>query len=139
MAKRTGGDIVVRALADEGIPFAFGIPGTHNIELDDSLAEAYGTLGNVRFVHDWDLQAAESAFRRSIELDPNYALALAHLAWASEERLTRAWGDYGIDDDFVIMARTDAHAVEGQQAALDRAAAYVSVSQRFFINRSSSI
>lgn len=29
------------------------------------------------------------------------------------------------DDKFVIMARTDAHAVEGQQAALDRAAAYV--------------
>ena len=28
------------------------------------------------------------------------------------------------DDQFVIMARTDAHAVEGQQAALDRAAAY---------------
>jgi methylisocitrate lyase len=29
------------------------------------------------------------------------------------------------DDKFTIMARTDAHAVEGQQAALDRAAAYV--------------
>jgi len=29
------------------------------------------------------------------------------------------------DDRFVIMARTDAHAVEGQQAAIDRAAAYV--------------
>ena len=29
------------------------------------------------------------------------------------------------DDRFVIMARTDAHAVEGQQAALERAAAYV--------------
>jgi methylisocitrate lyase len=29
------------------------------------------------------------------------------------------------DDDFVVMARTDAHAVEGQQAALDRADAYV--------------
>ena len=29
------------------------------------------------------------------------------------------------DASFVIMARTDAHAVEGQQAALDRAAAYV--------------
>ena len=29
------------------------------------------------------------------------------------------------DDRFAIMARTDAHAVEGQQAALDRAAAYV--------------
>ena len=29
------------------------------------------------------------------------------------------------DSDFVIMARTDAHAVEGQQAALDRAMKYV--------------
>ncbi len=29
------------------------------------------------------------------------------------------------DHHFVIMARTDAHAVEGQQAAVDRAAAYV--------------
>ena len=29
------------------------------------------------------------------------------------------------DDRFVIMARTDAHAVEGQRAAIDRAAAYV--------------
>ena len=29
------------------------------------------------------------------------------------------------DPKFVIMARTDAHAVEGQQAALDRAASYV--------------
>jgi methylisocitrate lyase len=29
------------------------------------------------------------------------------------------------DPEFVVMARTDAHAVEGQQAAVDRAAAYV--------------
>ncbi len=29
------------------------------------------------------------------------------------------------DDNFIIMARTDAHAVEGQQSALDRSAAYV--------------
>jgi methylisocitrate lyase len=29
------------------------------------------------------------------------------------------------DDEFVVMARTDAHAVEGQQQALDRSAAYV--------------
>jgi methylisocitrate lyase len=33
--------------------------------------------------------------------------------------------DGRIDDGFVIMARTDAHAVEGQQAAIDRAGAYV--------------
>ena len=37
----------------------------------------------------------------------------------------KAAADGRINDDFVIMARTDAHAVEGQQAALDRAAAYV--------------
>jgi acetolactate synthase-1/2/3 large subunit len=34
----TGGAIARRALEDEGIPFAFGIPGTHNIELYDVLA-----------------------------------------------------------------------------------------------------
>ena len=33
----TGSDMVVRGLEDEGIAFAFGIPGTHNIELYDSL------------------------------------------------------------------------------------------------------
>jgi methylisocitrate lyase len=37
----------------------------------------------------------------------------------------RAAVDGRIDQQFVIMARTDAHAVEGQQAALDRARAYV--------------
>ncbi|MDH4125474.1 MAG: methylisocitrate lyase [Gammaproteobacteria bacterium] len=37
----------------------------------------------------------------------------------------RAAVDSRSDADFAIMARTDAHAVEGQQAALDRAAAYV--------------
>lgn len=37
----------------------------------------------------------------------------------------RAAVDGRRDEKFVIMARTDANAVEGQQAALDRAAAYV--------------
>ena len=38
--KMTGGQIVVRALEDEDIPFTFGIPGTHNIELYDALASS---------------------------------------------------------------------------------------------------
>ena len=50
----TGGRIVARALADEGIPFAFGIPGTHNIELYDALAEQAG----VRTVLVTDEQSA---------------------------------------------------------------------------------
>jgi len=37
----------------------------------------------------------------------------------------RAGVDGRQDESFVIMARTDAHAVEGQQAAIDRACAYV--------------
>ena len=36
----------------------------------------------------------------------------------------KAAADGRIDEQFVIMARTDAHAVEGQQAAIDRAVAY---------------
>jgi acetolactate synthase-1/2/3 large subunit len=35
-----GARAVVRALEDEGVPFTFGIPGTHNIELYDALAES---------------------------------------------------------------------------------------------------
>ena len=35
-----GGRLVVRALEDEGIELAFGIPGTHNIELYDALAKS---------------------------------------------------------------------------------------------------
>jgi len=38
--RMTGARLVVRALEDEGIPFTFGIPGTHNIELYDALAES---------------------------------------------------------------------------------------------------
>src|SRR5919202_1595312 len=38
--KLSGAQIVVRALEDEGIALAFGIPGTHNIELYDALAES---------------------------------------------------------------------------------------------------
>lgn len=40
MPKLSGGDIVVRALEDERIPFTFGIPGTHNIELYDALSRS---------------------------------------------------------------------------------------------------
>lgn len=45
----------------------------------------------------------------------------------AEEMIDRikAAVDGRTDPSFVIMARTDAHAVEGQQAAVDRAAAYV--------------
>ncbi len=52
--KLTGGQIVVRALEDEEIGFAFGIPGTHNIGLYDALAES----ARVRTVLVTDEQSA---------------------------------------------------------------------------------
>jgi len=40
--KLRGSILVARALADEGVAFTFGIPGTHNIELYDALEQQDG-------------------------------------------------------------------------------------------------
>ena len=45
------------------------------IELDDQLAEAQASLAYATFLYDWDWSGAESRFRRSIELNPNYSTA----------------------------------------------------------------
>jgi serine/threonine-protein kinase len=44
------------------------------LELDDTLAEAHASLAVVSDFYDWDWAGAESEFKRSIELKPNYAL-----------------------------------------------------------------
>jgi tetratricopeptide (TPR) repeat protein len=45
------------------------------VELDDGLAEAHTSLGLIAQIYDWDWQRAELAYRRAIQLDPNYATA----------------------------------------------------------------
>jgi serine/threonine-protein kinase len=45
------------------------------IEIDDGLAEAWASLGAVRWWFDWDWEGAEEAYRRAIALNPNYATA----------------------------------------------------------------
>src|SRR6266508_832288 len=45
------------------------------LELDDTLAEAHSSLGNVKHLYDWDFAGAEREFKRAIELDPNYTSA----------------------------------------------------------------
>jgi eukaryotic-like serine/threonine-protein kinase len=45
------------------------------IELDDTLAEAHISLGNVRFQSEFDWRGAEKEFRRAIQLNPNSAEA----------------------------------------------------------------
>ena len=61
----SGAELVVRALEDEGIRLAFGIPGTHNIELYDELA----TSDKVRPILVTDEQSAsfmaDAAWRAS--------------------------------------------------------------------------
>ncbi|HJQ40701.1 MAG TPA: protein kinase [Thermoanaerobaculia bacterium] len=45
------------------------------LELDEGLAEAWASMGAVRWWFDWDWSGAEQAYRRAIELNPNYATA----------------------------------------------------------------
>src|SRR5262249_39079085 len=55
---------------------------TKALQLDDSLADAHASMGNILHNFDWDWAAAEGQFKRAIELNPNYAMAhhlYAHL------------------------------------------------------------
>jgi serine/threonine-protein kinase len=50
------------------------------LELDDKLAEAHASFGQVARYYDYDLAIAERQYRRAIELNPNYATAHQWLA-----------------------------------------------------------
>src|SRR5580692_6990884 len=45
------------------------------LELDESLAEAHASLALIRENYDYDWPGSEKEFRRSLELDPQYAIA----------------------------------------------------------------
>jgi TolB-like protein/Tfp pilus assembly protein PilF len=45
------------------------------LELDDTMAEAYASLADVKFFYDWDWKGAEREYKRAIELNPSYAIA----------------------------------------------------------------
>jgi TolB-like protein/Tfp pilus assembly protein PilF len=50
------------------------------VELDPNLAEGWTALGFSSFWFDWDWPAAESNFKRALEIDPKSALAHAYYA-----------------------------------------------------------
>ena len=50
------------------------------LELDDKLAEAHASFGQVARYYDYDLAIAERQYRRAIDLNPNYATAHQWLA-----------------------------------------------------------
>jgi acetolactate synthase-1/2/3 large subunit len=60
--KKTGAELVVKALEDEGVALAFGIPGTHNIEL-------------------WDALASSDSIRSVLVTDEQSASFMADAAW----------------------------------------------------------
>jgi tetratricopeptide (TPR) repeat protein len=43
------------------------------VELDDTLAEAHGSLALIKSSYDWDWSGADNEIRRAIELNPGYA------------------------------------------------------------------
>ncbi|UCC81899.1 MAG: protein kinase [Gemmatimonadota bacterium] len=48
------------------------------LTLDSTLAEVQYAVAMVRFWHEWDWEGGEAAFRRAIEINPNYAEARAY-------------------------------------------------------------
>ena len=63
------------------------------LEIDDTLAEAWSTLAYVKFIYDWDFEGSDRGFRRSFELNPNYATARF---WHGECLLYRGRFEEGI-------------------------------------------
>ena len=45
------------------------------LEIDNTLAEAYTSLGYIASTYEWDFPTAEKNFKRAIELNPSYATA----------------------------------------------------------------
>lgn len=50
------------------------------LEIDDQLAEAHVSLGNIESTYELDWKSAERAFRRALEINPYYSLARQYYA-----------------------------------------------------------
>jgi TolB-like protein/Flp pilus assembly protein TadD len=128
------------------LPIAYGTPSKEGmlqakaaaekaLELDGNLAEARIVLGWVGFTFDWDWAAAESEFKKAIELAPNNAdahRAYAHLlsnAGRHDEALTEIRRARELDPlslitnalegQFLFYARRDAEAFDRYKKTLE--------------------
>jgi len=45
------------------------------ISLDESLGEAYASLGQIKLIYDWDWRGAEADFQQAVRLNPTYPTA----------------------------------------------------------------
>ena len=51
------------------------------LELDDQSGEAWAALGEAQLYYDWDWEASEASFLRSMQLSPNLDDAYAHYSY----------------------------------------------------------
>jgi serine/threonine-protein kinase len=51
------------------------------LALDPNLGYAYSAMGDIQMSHDWDWTAADTAYKRALELDPSDAGALRSAGW----------------------------------------------------------
>jgi len=56
------------------------------LRLDPDLGEAHMAVGMYRMLYEWDVEGAERAFKRAIELNPSLPLAHYDLGWLYELR-----------------------------------------------------
>jgi tetratricopeptide (TPR) repeat protein len=73
------------------------------VELDDTLAEAHGSLALSKSSYDWDWSGADNEIRRAIELNPGYADAHrvhAEVLWQTgrlNEAIAESKGNFELD------------------------------------------
>jgi TolB-like protein/Tfp pilus assembly protein PilF len=65
------------------------------IKLDESLGEAYASLGQIKLIYDWDWPAAEADFRQAVNLSPSYPTAHQ---WHGESLVSRGLFDQGLPE-----------------------------------------
>jgi TolB-like protein/lipoprotein NlpI len=98
----------------------------HALEIDSSLPEAHTAFALIVQNYDWDWQTSEKEFRRSIELNPNYATAhhwyAEHLMWLGrfDEALRESESARQLDPLSLIVA-TDRGAILYYSRQYDRA------------------
>ena len=54
---------------------------TEALARDENLPSAHAALALARFGGDWDWEGADEAFRRALDLDPEFAVARVHYSW----------------------------------------------------------
>lgn len=65
------------------------------IQLDETLGEAYASLGQIKLIYDWDWSAAEADFQHAVSLSPTYPTAHQ---WHGEYLATMGLFDQGLEE-----------------------------------------